>query len=305
MDYILKTDKLTKKYGNKIILDNLKINIPRGSIYGLIGKNGAGKTTLMRIVSGLTNPTSGSYELNLKNSINNNLKKVGILIENPGLYVEMSATENINYFKLLFGVKDKEDTDELLRVVGLENCGKKKVANFSLGMKQRLGIAISLIGNPELIILDEPINGLDAQGVIEIRNIIKRLNSQKGVTVIISSHILSELSKLATNYGIINEGQVIEEFDNETLLKRCSNSIKLIVELEDVEKTIKILHQNIGSNKFSRENLDCFKIFEDISSVYLNNLLVANEIKVRELSYDTQEVEEYFVEKISGGVQYE
>ncbi|MGL5414901.1 MAG: ATP-binding cassette domain-containing protein [Clostridium sp.] len=302
MEYILKTKKLSKRYGNKIVLNNLEINVPRGAIYGLVGKNGAGKTTLMRIISGLVRPSNGEYELKLKNNKNKKLKDIGILIENPGLYLNMTASENIEYFKLLFGIEKEYDTEGLLKSVGLENSEKKKVKNFSLGMKQRLGIAIALIGNPELLILDEPINGLDAQGIIEIRNIIQKLNRESGITVIISSHILSELSKVVTHYGIINNGIVIEEFNSEKLLEKCHRYVKIIVEPENSEKTIRILKERFGSKNYNIEKLNSFKVFGNINIAELNDLLVANDIKVRALSYENEEIESYFIKKVLGGI---
>ena len=200
MEYILQTDNLSKIYGAKTVLDHVSIHVPKKSIYGLVGKNGAGKTTLMRIICGLTQQSEGSYTLLGKSNDAVVRKNMGMLIEKPGIYEHMTALENLRYFSLLFGIQSK-DHHRILEMVGLQNAGKKKASQFSLGMKQRLGIAISLLGNPDFLILDEPINGLDPEGVYEIRKMLESLNREHGTTIMIASHILSELHKLATHYA--------------------------------------------------------------------------------------------------------
>lgn len=220
MEYILQTDNLSKVYGTKTVLNHVSIHVPKKSIYGLVGKNGAGKTTLMRIICGLTQQSEGSYTLLGKSNDDAARNNMGVLIEKPGIYEHMTALENLRYFSLLFGLQS-QDHHKILEMVGLQNAGKKKARQFSLGMKQRLGIAISLLGNPDFLILDEPINGLDPEGVYEMRKMLATLNREHGTTIMIASHILSELHKLATDYAIIDGGCLIDEFSKETLERAC------------------------------------------------------------------------------------
>ncbi|MCR4794594.1 MAG: ATP-binding cassette domain-containing protein [Ruminococcus sp.] len=220
MEYILQTHQLCKKYGKFNALTNLTINVPKGAIYGMVGRNGAGKTTLIRIITGLNNPTSGEYTLfGVKNSDKKLLeakRKMGAVVETPSLHPEMSARDNLIQQTKAMGISN-DNVDNLLKLVGLANTGKKKAKDFSLGMRQRLGIAFSLVGDPEFLVLDEPINGLDPQGIIEVRETIIRLNQEKGITILISSHILDELARLATHYGFVERGQVIKEMSAEEL----------------------------------------------------------------------------------------
>lgn len=232
MEYILQTQKLCKKYGKFKALNDLTINVPKGSIYGMVGRNGAGKTTLIRVITGLNNPTSGEFSLfGVKNNDGKLLetrRKMGAVVETPSLHPEMSAKDNLIQQTKALGISD-EKLDDILKLVGLANTGKKKAKNFSLGMRQRLGIAFSLVGNPEFLVLDEPINGLDPQGIIEVREMIMRLNQEKGITILISSHILDELSRLATHYGFIEQGHVIKEMSAEELDKACRTSLHVNV----------------------------------------------------------------------------
>lgn len=209
MEYVIETQNLVKQFKTKLAVNDVSIHVKRGDIYGLIGKNGAGKTSLMKLILGLTNPTQGKIFLFGNENLNGGRKKIGSLIEAPGLYKNCTAYENMLRFATLYGANQKE-IKPLLQRVGLENTGAKKAGEFSLGMRQRLGIAIALLGKPEILILDEPINGLDPAGIKEIRDIIIGLN-QEGVTFIISSHLLDELAKVVTNYGIIADGSLIEE----------------------------------------------------------------------------------------------
>lgn len=223
MDVILQTKNLTKKYGNKIVVDHVSMTICKGDIYGFIGKNGAGKTTLIRMVCGLAKPTIGNLSLFGSDHLVENRAKLGTVIESPALFPNMTARENLIVQCKLQNITDLRKIDEILELVGLHDTNKKKAKNFSLGMRQRLAIAIALIGEPELLILDEPTNGLDPEGIKEIRELIVHLNQARGLTVLISSHILGELSKFATRYGIIHKGKLIEELTEEDLWKRCSD----------------------------------------------------------------------------------
>ena len=210
MNYVLETNSLTKSYRAASALSGLTMRVPKGSIYGFVGRNGAGKTTLIRLVCGLQAPSGGSYTLcgekNDSPLINRSRRKMGAVVETPSIWLDMTAVENLRQQFALLGLPSDEGISELLRLVGLPGTGKKKARNFSLGMRQRLGIAVALAGNPDFLILDEPTNGLDPEGIVEIRELILKLNRERGITVLISSHILGELSKLATDYGFIDGG---------------------------------------------------------------------------------------------------
>ena len=223
-NYVLKTTNLCKRFKSYKALDNVSVTLEKGKIYGLIGKNGAGKTTLMRIVSGLSYATEGTIELfgaSSAKEYNKQLSKIGTLIEYPSLNGRMTAKQNIKLVKIMRGIKDKSVDDELLEMVGLGSVDpKKKVKDFSLGMRQRLGIAIAMLTNPELLILDEPVNGLDPVGVVEIRNLIKKLNQEKNITVLISSHNLPELYQTATDYIIIDKGVIKQTLTLDELEKK-------------------------------------------------------------------------------------
>lgn len=230
---ILKTNHLTKRYGHRAVVENLSMTIHQGDIYGFIGKNGAGKTTLIRMVTGLAAPSDGSIQLFGSDSLLEGRSRIGTVIEAPAFYPGMTARENIIAFSRLQGLRDFSHVEELLELVGLDHTGKKKCRNFSLGMKQRLAIAIALIGDPKLLILDEPTNGLDPEGMKEVRDLILKLNQERGITVLVSSHILGELSKFATRYGIIHHGKLIEEFTEEDLWRRCARDGRQEIDLED------------------------------------------------------------------------
>ncbi|CCX37770.1 bacitracin transport ATP-binding protein BcrA [Clostridium sp. CAG:1013] len=300
MGYILQTDNLSKVYGAKTVLDHVSIHVPKKSIYGLVGKNGAGKTTLMRIICGLTQQSEGSYTLLGKSNDNTVRNNMGMLIEKPGIYEHMTALENLRYFSLLFGIQS-QDHDKILEMVGLQNAEKKKARQFSLGMKQRLGIAISLLGNPDFLILDEPINGLDPEGVYEIRKMLENLNRQYGTTIMIASHILSELYKLATDYAIIDSGCLIDEFSKETLESACSSGVQVTVEpeyLQDAKTLIASRYPDVRCEVLSHQSL---RLHEKINPADLNQFLVENKVRVCGLGANDEDIEKFFVEKLSGG----
>lgn len=233
MEYVLTTSALSKTYRKFEALKDLTMHIPKGAIYGFVGRNGAGKTTLIRVICGLQEPTSGDYTLygisNKDRRISKARRRMGAVVETPSIYLDMTAEENLKQQALVLGVPNYDSIPEILKLVGLENTGKKKARNFSLGMKQRLGIAVALIGNPDFIVLDEPINGLDPQGIVEIRELILKLNREHGITVLISSHILGELSKLATHYGFIEKGHIVKEISAEELEAACRKCLKVDV----------------------------------------------------------------------------
>ena len=209
---MLKVTDVCKNYGKHEVLKQMSFEVPKGSIYGLVGRNGAGKTTIMRIISGLQKPTSGKIEYGFNHK---GYGKIGALVELPSIYSSKSARENLIYQYINLGLKIDDSIDEILKLIALDKTGKKKAGRFSLGMRQRLGIGMAMAGNPDMLILDEPINGLDPQGIIEIRDLLQRLNREKGITIIISSHILSELSKLATNFAFVEDGTVVREVTTE------------------------------------------------------------------------------------------
>jgi ABC-2 type transport system ATP-binding protein len=213
-DFVIKVDGVSKDYGKAHVLDNMTFTVPKGSIFGLVGRNGAGKTTIMRIMAGLQKPTSGKVEYGFNHK---KLGNIGALVELPSIYSNASARDNLIYQYINLGLKIDETIDQSLEFVGLGDTGKKKAGKFSLGMRQRLGIAMAMAGNPELLILDEPINGLDPQGIIQIREVLEKLNKERGVTIIISSHILSELAKTATDFAFVEKGRVVKEVKAEAV----------------------------------------------------------------------------------------
>lgn len=234
MEYIFKTNSICKYYGAFKALDGVNMSIPKGSIYGFVGKNGAGKTTMMRVMCGLQKPTSGDYTLFGKKNTDDELvrlrKNMGAVVESPAIYKDLSAYDNLKLQCLNVGLPNYDDIPEILKLVGLDNVGKKKAKNFSLGMKQRLGIAVALCSHPDFLILDEPTNGLDPQGIIEMRELILKLNKEQGITVLISSHILDELAKLATHYGFIDHGKIVREMSAAELEKECRKCIRMKVD---------------------------------------------------------------------------
>ena len=301
MEYVLETNNLEKRYKNFKALSHLSIHIEKGSIYGLIGKNGAGKTTLIRIICGLQKPTDGSYTIygikNNSSEISSIRKRIGAIIETPSIYGEMSARDNLIEQYKLVGMPSFDGINELLKLVGLEKTGKKKAKNFSLGMKQRLGIAISLASNPDFLILDEPINGLDPQGIIEIRELILKLNKEKRITILISSHYLDELSKIATHYGFLDNGSIIKEISSEDLMKKMEHKIELKV--SNPKDFVKYFEEN----KISYEVIDnkTINVYGKYNlSKFINELskknLIADDIHEQEES-----LENYYMNLIGGG----
>lgn len=292
MDYILTTDNLTKKYGEKVAAGNINIHIREGEIYGLIGRNGAGKTTIMRIISGLSNPTSGSYTYKGKGG-----NGIGVLIESPGIYPNRTAYDNLKIKCIAMGCYSKKYIDGLLETVGLSNTGNKNAGSFSLGMRQRLGIALALVGDPKLIVLDEPINGLDPQGIAEVRVTLERLRDEKGITIMISSHILDELGKLADSYGIINGGELIDEFTNEELERRCGQYVT--IHTDDNNKAVEIIN-SIGIDK-AYVSGNTVRVDEAIErTAEINKALVNSGLAVTELHATNISLEDYYL-KLTGG----
>lgn len=295
MKYVLRTDKLTKRFGAKCAVNGVSMQIRKGEIYGFIGKNGAGKTTLMRLVLGAAMPSDGDIELFGGEELSRARHRIGALLEYPCLYKGCSAYENLKRFSLLTG-NTKDELLEILELVGLKNVGKKKVGKFSLGMKQRLAIGIALLGHPEFLVLDEPVNGLDPAGIKEIRDVILRLNREKGVTFLISSHLLDELSKIVTTYGIIKDGVLIEQISAEELEGRCRHHLKISV--DDVQKALSLLSciTDLSSVKVEGNSLYMYSLID--KSDRINRLLVRHGIRVSELKIQAASLEEYFLERM-------
>ena len=302
MEYILTTDKLTKIYGQKRAADGISLHIKKGDVYGLIGRNGAGKTTVLKMICGLATPTSGAVTFCGKTgaALSGEMSKIGSLIETPGLFPKMSAYQNIKIKCILCGKDDDEYIKSLLKQVGLENVGKKPAQSFSLGMKQRLGIALALVGDPEFIVLDEPINGLDPQGIAEMREIIHRLSKEQGMTVIVSSHILDELAKVADAFGIINDGKLIDEFTSEQLDERCGTHI--ILRTGDDEKAKAVLEDNGISSYELLENgkIKIMQAVDDTSKLVV--ALVEAGVPVYELALVQTTLEQYYLTRTGGEV---
>lgn len=299
---VLKTYNITKKYGEQLAVDNVNMTIKKGEIYGFIGQNGAGKTTLIRLITGLIHKSGGEIELlgaNEENELNKARTMVGSLIETPSFYTNMTARENLEVSRLVRNIPGKKCIDEVLELVGLKDVEKKKVKNFSLGMRQRLGIANALMGNPKLLILDEPINGLDPMGIVEIRELLKKINKEKDMTILISSHILSELSELATTYGIISNGKLIEEITAKQLSEKCRQYIDLRV--DDTARAVILLERELGISDYEVLEDSNIKVFSNLDNVgEINSLLSRSGIIVESISVKGENLEEYFMNKVGG-----
>lgn len=303
MEYVLQTNALTKIYGKSKVVNEVSMHVEKGSIYGFIGKNGAGKTTFMRMAAGLAAPSAGSMTLFGSENLEQQRIRIGTLIESPGIYPNMTARENLTVIRTALGITDKKRVDEMLALVGLSDAGKKKVKNFSMGMKQRMGIAISLLRNPDFLILDEPINGLDPAGIKEIRELLIKLNREKEITILISSHILGELSKLATHYGIIKDGVLIEEFDAQELEMRCRRCHKLTV--DNAERAARVLEEQLRIQNYDIPEPGMIRIFEHLESTpETNRILIENGVALRESYLAGQDLEGYFMQLL-GGVDHD
>lgn len=301
MDYVLQTNNLTKQYRDFKAVDNLQMQIEKGAIYGLVGRNGAGKTTLIRLLCGLQNPTNGTYTLygreNTSPEIIEARKRMGAVVESPSIYQELSAEDNIRMQYRILGMPSFDGVNELLSLVGLESTGKKKAKNFSLGMRQRLGIAIAMAGNPDFLILDEPANGLDPQGIIEMRELILKLNHQYQITVLMSSHILDELSKLATHYGFLDSGRMVKEISAEDLEKACRKCMVLTV--TDTKILARVLDRlQLQYTILSDEQAN---VFGEANITELTLALAEEGCKINGIRERDESLESYFVALIGGG----
>lgn len=300
MEYILTTNALSKHYKHFKALDGLSMHVPKGAIYGFVGRNGAGKTTLIRLICGLQEPTNGSFTLynveNHEKNITKSRRRMGAVVETPSIYLDMTAEENLKQQYRILGLPSFDGIPELLQLVGLENTGKKKAKNFSLGMKQRLGIAVSLAGDPDFLVLDEPTNGLDPQGIIEMRELILKLNRERQITVLISSHILDELSRLATHYGIIDHGRMVKELSAEELDAACRKCIR--AEVTDTKILTHVLDtMEIDCKVLSDTQAD---IFAKVNISQLAMALGKEGCELITVQEKDESLESYFVSLVGG-----
>ena len=304
MKYILTADNLNKNYRHSHALHNFSMHIPKGAIYGFVGENGAGKTTLIRTICGLQAPTSGTYSLygvkNTDKRIREAQQRIGVVVESPAVYLDMSAENNLKHQYHVLGLPTYDGLKELLHLVGLEKTGRKKVRNYSLGMKQRLGIAVALVGNPDFLILDEPTNGLDPQGIIELRELILKLNRQRQITVLISSHNLDELSRIATHYGFIVNGAMAKEITAEELDKACRKcAVLTVTDTGVLARALDLLGLEYVILSGSTAN-----VYGEIPISELTLELAKNRCRILSLHEKDETLESYYI-NLTGGGRYE
>jgi ABC-2 type transport system ATP-binding protein len=298
-EYVLKTNNLTKSYNGAKVLQDVSVTLEAGKIYGLIGQNGAGKTTLMRIVAGLAFPTEGNIELFGKKNLQTERKRLGCMIEYPSFIPYMTAQENLTYHRVMRGIPSKTIENELLALVGLSNTGKKKAKDFSLGMKQRLGIAIALLGDPELLILDEPINGLDPIGVVEIRNLLTKLCEERQMTILISSHNLPELYQVATDYIIIHQGMIKQSITLRELEESCKHHI--LIGCDQPEKLVSVFEMQLGTTNYKVMPDKMVKLYDYLDDKELvARTIFDNGIVITDYSIQGDTLENYFISVIGG-----
>lgn len=297
---VIQTTALCKIYGRKKVVDNVCLNVGQGEVYGFIGRNGAGKSTTLKMIAGLIFPTSGEIKLFGKTPQDvTSRRRTGILIEETGMYANFSARDNLMFKAGILGIVDaKKRVDELLDMFELANTGKKKTKQFSMGMKRRLGIALAVLGKPDLLILDEPINGLDPEGILQVRKILKRLNEEEHMTMIISSHILGELSKIATYYGIIKNGHLVEQISDSKLKEKCQDYIHLLV--GDPKKAAVILETKLGINSYQIRPDGEIRIFTPCDTGVTAAALSSEGVTIKELFIHSVDLENYFLDLMGG-----
>ncbi|GAE02810.1 antibiotic ABC transporter ATP-binding protein [Clostridium botulinum B str. Osaka05] len=303
MENILQTYNLTRKYGTTAVVDNINMNIKKGEIYGFLGRNGAGKTTTLRMIMGLISPTKGEYDLFGKKMGDREVfGRIGAIIETPGFYPNLTARENLDIHRRLMGIPNKEYVDEALEIVGLTNYDikKKKVKKYSLGMKQRLGVARALLHKPELLILDEPTNGLDPVGIKEMRETLLDLNKKKEITILVSSHILGEIQQLATKIGIIHKGKLLEEIDYKSFEKKNRHYINLRVNND--KRAVTILEKSMNIKDYEVTEPNKIRIYEMLDkSNDVAKKMISEGIDVYEVNVMNDTLEDYFVRLTGGG----
>ena len=299
MDNVVSIKDISKYYGKSQVLKNVSLEIPNGSIFGLVGRNGAGKTTLMRIITGLAEPTSGSYSISGVSSKDKNIltvrRRMGSIIESPAVFRNLSAYDNLKLQYINLGMTSYDDIPELLELVELKDTGKKSAGKFSLGMRQRLGIAVALCGKPDVLILDEPINGLDPQGIIEMREILLRINKEKHTTILISSHILEELSKLATHYAFIDDGEILQTLSSEELMSKVRKSSRLKV--SGAESLCPVFDREKIDYKIEGE--DTVDIYSEITASKMVSLANEAGVDVISIAENNESLEGYFMNLVA------
>lgn len=302
---VLQTENLTKKYGAYTVLDNVSISLEKKHIYGFIGENGAGKSTFMKIITGLTYPTSGTYSIMGKESSREREKMrryIGSMIEEPALYPNYTILQNLELQRTLVGNPDKSASDKVLEMVDLSDAKNKKVNTLSMGMKQRLSIAMALIGNPQILILDEPINGLDPKNIVALRTLLQKLNEEKNITIFISSHILSELYLLATDYIFIHKGKIIDVITHDELEARCRKYI--CIKTDAVPMALTVLDKIMDNPEYKVVSEDTIHLYSDLDNIEkISRAFMQHEIVITELSVMEQTLEDYFM-GITGGVSH-
>lgn len=297
---IVQTYGLTKKYGDVTALSDADIQVPKGAVYGLVGNNGAGKTTFLKMLTGEIVPTQGKFQMlgaETEAELANARKKTGAIIEGPAFYPNMTAYRNLEYYRIQRGIPGKETVDRILDFVGLSDAGRKKFKNMSLGMKQRLGLGLALMGEPEILILDEPINGLDPMGIIEIRNLLLKLNREKGITIIVSSHILTELENIATDYSFLSNGKVVEQISAEDLKKKCQSYLE--VKVTQPEKYTGLLESSLQCTDYKVMPDASIRIFgagENVSGY--SALAVNNGMELLSFEHKEVKLENYYMELV-------
>lgn len=302
-EYIVKTKNLTKNYGKFCALNRVEISVKRGEIYGLVGDNGAGKTTFLKLLSGLATPSEGEIALfgeHEEKKIEKMRNRTGVLIETPGFYPQLNVRQNLEYARIQKGVPGEKCVEEILELTGLRTAAEKKAKALSLGMKQRLGLGIALMGIPELLILDEPINGLDPSGIVEMRNLLLRLCREKNITILLSSHILSELEQMADTYGFLKDGCLLRQISRKEILKECADYVEIAV--SDREKYAVLLEKELSVENYKVMPDGKVRILnaEPANEIY-SRLAQEHEIDVLELSRKSQSLEEYYMNLKEGG----
>lgn len=302
-EIVLQTNNLTKKYKDFVALDNATITIHKGDIYGLIGRNGAGKTTLMKTITTLTNKTGGSFSLfDSEEELTESKRRIGCLIESPAFFDNLTAYQNLKYYSIQKGIVDEKQIDKVLKTVDLYKERNKKFKKFSLGMKQRLGIAFAILDNPDFIILDEPINGLDPIGIKEIRDTLKRLNEEEKITILISSHILSELYLIANHFCFIDKGRIIKDVSKEELDLECSKCI--VIRTKDVKKATVVLEKELSTTNYKVIDNTEIRLYDYLeNSAKVNKTLLSNDIDIMGIYESGISLEDYFDSLIKEGAK--
>ena len=297
---VIQTMGLSKRYKNRWAVDHLDLRVEPGDIYGFIGQNGAGKSTTLKLLCGLARPTQGEaliFGKPVRDSVAR--RRVGALIEQPGLYPDLSGRENLRLYAMLLGLDSPErQVEEILKTVGLAPGEKKPVRHYSMGMKQRLGVALALMGGPDLLLLDEPINGLDPEGIREMRELLLRLNRERGLTILVSSHILGELSKIATRYGIIQQGRMVEQITAGELAQKCTDYLHL--QADQPEKAAALLERELRLSRWEMRPEGELRIYEAVDTKAVGQILTQAGIAVEEMGLHRQDLESYFLERMGG-----